>query len=754
MLPLALVLARPDGAGAQTLPPAPPSAGPVGLDAGAPPPPVPPSVISRDSAGQATIRAQRIDTALRIDGRLDDTAYALPSFSGFIQADPVAGAPATERTEAWIFFDDDNVYVAARCWETHPELITASDMLRDSPSIRFSDMVAFAFDTFYDRRNGVTFTVNAIGGRNDGQITDERQFNIDFNPLWTVRTGRFEHGWTMEAAVPFKSLRYPSRPAQVWGFIMRRQNRWKNETSYVIPIPAAHADRGIMMLSAGATLVGIEAPRTSRGLEIKPYAIGDLTTDRSTGLGSRGNAAAGVDVKYSVAKSVTADFTYNTDFAQVEADEQQINLTRFNLFFPEKREFFLENGGIFHFGGGNSFGGSTTVDNVPVLFYSRRIGLSDTGIVPIDAGARVTGRIGPFTVGAVDIQTAPSGRIAGTNFSALRLKRNVLRRSNVGVIYTGRSHTQATGDRNDVYGADASFSFFDNLNAYTYWARSRTPGLDGDDASYRGELDYAGDRYGAQARYLAVGANFSPDIGFVRRRDMREMFGQLRFSPRPRRSRLVRKYSWRASIQRIENGAGRLESQDADAEFAVDFHNADRLIVNPSTTEDIPSIPFTIGGVTVPAGAYRFANFRAAWAYGQTTRVAGTVSIDTGTFYSGRRTILALSQGRVELTRQLTLQPSFSVNWVDLREGAFTAGLAGARVIYTMTPLSFVSALVQYNSSTRTLAANLRFRWEYHPGSELFVVFNEQRDSLGTRATNLALANRAFIVKVNRLFRF
>jgi hypothetical protein len=711
-------------------------------------------VISRGSTGQATIRAQRIDTALRIDGRLDDAAYALPSFSGFIQADPVAGVPATERTEAWIFFDEDNVYVAARCWETHPELITASDMLRDSPSIRFSDMVAFAFDTFYDRRNGVTFTINAIGGRNDGQVTDERQFNIDFNPLWTVRTGRFEHGWTMEAAVPFKSLRYPPGVAQVWGFIMRRQNRWKNETSYVIPIPAAQADRGIMMLSAGATLVGIEAPRASRGLEVKPYAIGNLTTDRSTGVDSRVKATGGVDVKYAVAKSVTADFTYNTDFAQVEADEQQINLTRFDLFFPEKREFFLENGGIFHFGGGNSFGGSSTVDNVPVLFYSRRIGLSDTGIVPIDAGARVTGRIGPFTLGAMDIQTARSGSTLATNFSALRLKRNILRRSNVGVIYTGRSHAQITDERNDAYGADAVLSFFDNLNAYAYWARSRTPGLRGDDASYRGELDYAGDRYGVQVRYLAVGAHFSPDIGFVRRRDMREMFGQLRFSPRPRHSRVVRKYSLKTSVQRIAEGAGRLESQELDAEFSVDFHNADRLTVNPSATEDIPSIPFSIGGVTIPAGAYRFANVRTAWAYGQTHRVAGTLSLDTGTFYGGRRTVLALSQGRVELTRQLTLQPSFSVNWVDLREGTFTTGLAGARISYTMTPLSFVSALVQYNSSTRTLATNVRLRWEYHPGSELFVVFNEQRDTLGGRATDFALANRAFIVKVNRLFRF
>jgi hypothetical protein len=709
---------------------------------------VAPDVITRDAAGHATVRAQRLPSPLKIDGKLDDEAYSLPSFSGFIQAEPRSGEPATERTEVWVLFDDDNIYIVARCWETHPERITANEMRRDSTAIQYNDLVSFSLDTFYDHRNATNFGVSVLGGRTDGQVTDERQFNIDFNPIWNVRTGRFDQGWAMEAAIPFKSLRYRPGRGQVWGLIMRRQNRWKNEISYLVPIPQAQSNRGTMAISAAATVVGIEAPRGSRRIELKPYVTASTTKDRATSAGSMKDAAAGGEVKYGITQNLTADFTYNTDFAQVEADEQQVNLTRFSLFFPEKREFFLENGGIFNFGG-------NTGGNVPVLFYSRRIGLTGTGTVPIEAGGRLTGRAGAFTVGAVNIRTSESGTTPGTTFTALRLKRNILRRSNLGVIYTGRSTTQLGGARNDVVGTDASFAFFSNLNAYAYWARSRTPtvSVGGDDASYRAEVDYSGDRYGAQMRYLAVGSHFAPDIGFVRRSDMREAFAQFRFSPRTRNSRTVRKYSWRSSLQRIANGTGRLESRDALGEFAIEFHNADRVAITADAIHEFLPRPFAIApGVSIPVGAYDFANVRAAWAFGQTARAAGEVSVDRGTFYDGHRTILALSGGRIEASPRLSIQPTASMNRVEVRAGTFTTNLVGTRVTFTMTPLSFASALIQYNSSTHSVASNLRLRWEYQPGSELFVVYNEQRDTPSARLPGLA--NRAVVVKVNRLIRF
>ena len=344
----------------------------------------------------------------------------------------------------WLLFDDRNVYVSAICWDSHPERIVANDMRRDS-SVLFpgNDNFVVNFDTFHDRRNGFGFLVNAIGGRTDGQITDER-WSRDWNAIWDVKTASFENGWTAEVAIPFKSLRYRPGREQTWGFNARRINKWKNEISFLAPIPAAVGQQGLFRPSMAATLVGIEAPAGSKNLEIKPYVTADLTSDltASPRISNDPHGDAGLDLKYGVTQNLTADFTYNTDFAQVEADEQQVNLTRFSLFFPEKREFFLENQGTFAFGG------------VPTMFYSRRVGLTQGRAVPIQGGGRMTGRVGRFSLGMLNMQTREEPReqvpvnqlaVPSTNFSVVRVKRDILRRSNIGMIFTRRAPTVGGG---------------------------------------------------------------------------------------------------------------------------------------------------------------------------------------------------------------------------------------------------------------------------------------------------------------------
>ncbi len=723
-----------------------------------PPPPVPPEVVARDAAGRATIRAVRLTAPLRLDGRLDEAFYTtVRPISDFIQTEPQEGAAATEKTELWLAFDRDNVYVSFRCWESHPERLVANEMRRDNGTIwGGNDNVSFGFDTFYDRRNSFQFTVNPIGGRQDGQVTNERQWNGDWNAIWEVKVGRFEGGWTGEVAIPFKSLRYRPGQAQIWGFNAFRTNRWKNEISFITRIPNALGQRGLLQASLGATVVGLEAPSGSRNVEIKPYAISDLKSDRvaTPKISNDASGDFGVDAKYGVTQNLTTDLTYNTDFAQVEADEQQVNLTRFGLFFPEKREFFLENQGIFSFGGvgGGFMGGG---GDTPILFYSRRIGLNEGRAVPIQAGGRLTGRLGRFSVGALNIRTddEPVPGARATNFSVIRVKRDLLRRSSVGLLLTGRSIGQSGAGTNTVYGVDGTFAFFDNLAVNTYWARTRTDRLSGDDTSYRAQLDYAGDRYGAQVERLVVGDDFNPEIGFVRRDDMRRTFAQLRFSPRPRSIKAVRRFSWIGSMLYIENGARRLETRDGNGEFAIEFQNSDRFSVNYGTNYEFLPRPFRIApGVTVPVGGYDFDSVRVGFTLGSQRKQSGNFSVEYGTFYSGHKTAIAVSRGRVNVTPQLSLEPTYSLNKVDLEEGSFTTHLLGSRVTYTMTPLMFASALVQYNSGSHLVTANVRLRWEYRPGSELFVVFNEERDTLAPRFP--ALANRALIVKVNRLFRF
>ncbi len=720
-----------------------------------PPPPVAPATVSRDDSGRATVRAVRLEAPLRIDGRLDEPLYdAVPPISDFVQVEPRPGEPSTDRTEVWITFDEKTLFVSLRCWQD-PDRIAATDMRRDSWS--GDDYVDIALDTFFDRRNAFIFTVYASGGRFDGQITDERRMNVDWNPVWDLRSGRFEGGWTVEAAIPFRSVRYRPGSSQVWGINLQRYTQWKNENSTLVRIPEALGEMGVMQMSQAATLVGLEGPPAAKNLELKPWLVGNMVSDRlaTPEISDEVDGDIGIDVKYGISQNMTADFTYNTDFAQVEADQQQVDLTRFSLFFPEKRDFFLENQGTFGFGGarGAGFGGGGGSWDTPAMFYSRRIGLYRGRAVPIEAGARLTGRTGRYTLGLLNIQAddEPVSGALATNFGVMRLKRDILRRSSVGVIYTRRSLDQTGTGENTAYGVDGTFAFFDHLTFNTYWAETSTPGLQGDDASYRLQMDYNGDRYGVRLERLRVGDDFNPGIGFVRRHDMRRSYGEVRFSPRPAGSRLVRKYSWTGSMSYIENGAGLLETREAEGEFGIEFQNGDELELTWVRAYEFLPHPFPIASdITLGVGGYDFEYLQADLQLGQQRRLSGGFFLEYGDFYSGSKTSFGWGWGRVKLHSQFLLEPGVSFNRVELPEGDFDVELVDLRAVYTMTPRMFVTALFQYDSESRGLAANVRLRWEYQPGSELFVVYNEQRDTL-TRGFP-GLDNRALIVKVTRLF--
>ena len=755
MSALVLVLSVTAARGGQSVVDAVPSAAPPALPAGidAPPAPIPPAVMNRDAAGRATVRAVRLTAPLDVDGRLDEAVYAsTPPLDDYLQQDPVEGAISTERTETWLLYDNDSFYVVFRCFESNPDELVANEMRRDNNGIFQNDHVAFLIDTFYDRRNGVEFGVNAIGGRWDGQISNESQANSDWNTVWDAAVGTFEQGWTVEISIPFKSLRYRPGRDQVWGFNARRTNRTKNEVSFLTRVSRAMGQRALFQASLAATVVGLEVPPPSRNLEIKPYVVSSLTDDRSATppVSSDLSGDVGFDVKYGVTEGLTADFTYNTDFAQVEADEQQVNLTRFSLFFPEKREFFLENQGLFGFGGAGTSGGG----DVPILFHSRRIGFDQGRAVPIEAGGRLTGRAGAFSLGMLNLQSGEdsTGLSPATNFSVLRLRRDVLRRSAVGAMYTRRSNVPGAAVANEAYGVDGTFAFYENLAINAYLARSKTEGVGGDDTSYLAQLDYSGDRYGLQVERLGIGANFQPEIGFVRRTDIHRSSGSARFSPRPASTGLIRKLSWTGSYQYTENGDGRVEMRDWRGEFDIEFQSSDQFTVSYGDTYEFLPLPSRIVGITIPVGGYDFATTKVGFTFGRQRPVSGSIEVERGEFYSGHKTTTTVRQGRLNPTAQLSFEPTYQGNWVDLPEGESITHLTGARVTYTMTPTMFTSALVQYNTRSNSLAANVRLRWEYRPGSELFVVYNDQRD---TRSAGFPdPINRTIIVKVNRLLRF
>jgi hypothetical protein len=701
-----------------------------------------------------------------LDGNLDEGVYSdqLP-FGDFVQVTPRAGELSSERTDVWVSYDEDRIYVTCRCWDSAPpEDWVANELRRDSPGLRNNDHFAVMFDTFYDRRSGFMFYANPLGGRSDYAVVDEGGPNSDWNPVWDVAAGRFEGGWIVEMAIPFKSLRYVSGPDEVWGIQFRRSIRRKNEWTYLNPVPAFLAGpQGLNRVSAAGTIVGLDLPPAGNNLELKPYAIAGLTTDRasSPAVNNDGDADVGIDLKYGLTANLTADLTVNTDFAQVEVDEQQVNLTRFSLFFPEKRDFFLEGRGMFDFGRGGAGGGGgggrgfgRGGGDAPTLFYSRRIGLDQGLVVPIRAGGRVTGKVGDYAIGAMNVQTGADGEegIPSTNYSIVRVKRDLLRSGSVGALFTNRSVAVSSAGANRAYGVDTAFRFFTNLELGAYYARTETESLSGDEESYQAAVNYAGDLYGASATHLKVGGDFNPEVGFVRRSDFTKSSGRLRYSPRPASIYWIRKLTWEASLDYFEGGSGRMESRKQQGRFNVELENSDQFTVEANREFERIVDPFSVGGgIEVGPGAYAFTSFRTSYQIGPQRRVSGSISTQWGEFYDGTIWTIGVNQGRVVVSDRLSLEPGLSLNLIDLPAGESNQTVLRLRADYAFTPRMFVSSLMQYNSGGRTLSSNLRFRWEYSPGSEIFLVWTDARD---TTRGGTGLQNRAFALKITRLLRY
>ncbi|HEX4912866.1 MAG TPA: DUF5916 domain-containing protein [Vicinamibacterales bacterium] len=744
-----------------------------------PPPPQEPEVFAKDDRGRITIRATR--ATLDVDGNLDEEIYSrVPAIDHFVQQEPDEGDPATEKTLAWLFFDDQNFYVSVRSYDSQPDRLVANELRRDNFNIFQNDNVTISIDSLYTRRSGVFFQMNALGAQRDQEVQDERSNNNDWNTIWDVQAKILADGWSMEFAIPYSSLRFRSAGPQVWGFNLRRVIRYKNEHVSIAPIPASATTRAMYKFDIMATVVGVEVPSVRRPIDVKPYAIAASTTNLLGANPFRNDpsADAGFDVKYSVTNSLVADFTYRTDFAQVEEDQQQINLTRFSLFFPEKRDFFLEGQGLFSFGaeqrggggGGQTSARSNTPSLTPVVFYSRRIGLGSAGEIPIVGGGRLSGRAGKFGIGLLNIQTeqsafAPGGATAdlvvpSTNFAVVRVRRDILRRSNVGFIATRR--TPEDGAANTVFGADANLWFGSELALTSYFARSHFEGreerTDGTDsvfrsASYRAEVDYQPDRYGFKYEHLLVGSQFQPEIGFLRRSAFRRNYAMGRFSPRPSAGP-VRRHVFEGEFDYITGSDdGRLETREAKVAYRVELRGNDQFGIDFSRNyEFLRQGFFVVPGRLIPAGIYEFGDFRTVFVFGAQRRVSGSIAGGHGSFYDGTNSELSY-RGLIEISNRFNVEPGLTLNWIDIEAGKFRTTVGTLRSSYMFSPRMALSALVQYNSTAWSLGSSVRFRWEYRPGSDFFVVYSDGRDTrIGDPYPGLI--NRTFVVKATRLFRF
>ena len=724
---ICLALAVPSSSSAQTAAP-PASIAPIDYDT---------AHLSR------ILQAVRADGPIVLDGRLSEASWsrAVPA-TDFTQRQPRTGAPASQETEVRILYDDDNLYIGAICHDTEPSRIVMTD-LREDFGTYDNDTIGFTIDSLHDRRSAFNFIVNPAGAKFDSQSAhDGDQVNTDWDGVWDVRTTMIERGWVAEIVIPFKTLRFTRMAAQEFGLNISRRLRRNNEDAQWAPLPRRF--NSFVRPSFAGTLRGLDDLKPGRNLKVKPFVTGSTT---STGGPQRLHSDGGFDLKYGVTPSLTLDGTFRTDFSQVEVDQQQVNLTRFNLFFAEKREFFLENSGLFRVAGnrgGNSAGRS---DFIP--FFSRRIGLSSTGVpIPILGGSRLTGSAGKYDVGAIAIRTEEDNGVPANNFVVGRVTRNFLDNSWVGAIATHRNSTKP-GDANSLYGFDLNLRFFRRLEIASYIMRTDTPGRDGRDQARMGEVAWRDDDFSVEARYEALQDNFNPEVGFVRRRDMEHYSSGISWLPRVGWSPLVRNLLFTGQFDYYGNSHGELETREQELTAGVAFNNGGSINLSLLPTFERLRSPFAIrNDLAIAPGDYDYRRWQMAYSSDRSRLISGNVTIASGGFWDGDSTSVS---GEIDVkgNQHLTIGATLGRNIVNLPDGSFSTTLIGTRIQYAFTSKMFLNSFVQYNADTDQITTNTRFNLIHRPLSDIYVVYNDQRDTTGG-----ALVARALILKVTNLFDF
>jgi hypothetical protein len=707
------------------------------------------------------LEAGRATGPIALDGALDESTWATaPMAQHIIQNDPREGQPATFDTQVRILYDDDSLYFGVFAHDEEPSRLIVNDLKKDY-NTDGSDGFRIILDTFHDERNGYQFATNPAGAKWDAQMSNEgREINANWDGIWDVATRVTETGWIAEIRIPFRTLKFNSAETQTWGVNFERKVRRLNEDSFWSPIPRIY---DITRVSLAGTVDGLRGLRPGKNIRVKPYALSSSNTVGR--IGTDGDFDAGLDVKYGVTSGLTWDFTVNTDFSQAEADEQQINLSRFNLFFPEKRDFFLENSGIFLFGaggggfaagggGGGGGGGRQNASGDTRLFFSRRIGLSDSGNeIPILAGTRLTGRQGAYSIGVLNIQQRSLGDVAAANFTALRVRRDILANSDIGAVLLNK---EADGPAfNRVAGVDANFRFGPSVSLNAYGARTFSPDSavppQGREYTMRVGGRYEGRVWQANGRFDTIGARFNDEMGFVPRLgvDNAFVFVGRRFRP-VKISRWVRETRphWQADTFTRQSGGG-LESRYQDFHLPFAFQDGSNMEMGVNPNVEVVRSPFTINssrGVRVNPGRYEFNEYFVFWNTNSAARVSFNNRYSIGEFYDGYRRAYTFGPS-VRLNENFNASVNLAINDIELSTGSFVSKLLTTRVNYNFNTKMFVNALVQFNSDNHQWTSNLRFNIIHRPLSDFFLVYNEGRDErTGQMLSRAVIAKMTYLV--------
>jgi len=709
--------------------------------------------------GQYITSAVKASSDPVMDGDvLNDPAWAnVPEVTTFIQKTPDEGQSVSEKTAVKVMYTEKTFYVSVVCYDTNPGEIVISDTRRDSP-LNNSDSFSFIIDTFKDFQTGYLFGTNPAGIEYDAQITGGGEggsmmrrfsmgtgggFNINWDAVWEVKSQKGDFGWSAEFAIPFKTLRYATNKDQSWGINFERVIARKKEEAHWSPISRQHTMN--RLVSAG-TLTHMNVP-TSRNIKILPYVLGQNNVNKSETTSKSSDGNFGLDAKLSIGSSMSLDLTYNTDFAQVEADEQQINLDRFSLFFPEKRAFFLENAGLFSVGSGGGFFGPDIE-----MFFSRRIGVGPGGApVPILGGGRLTGTAGGMKIGMLSMRTEAVKDITEANqYSVFRLKKELPNRTHIGAMYTALDHMGTDGYVNNAYAFDAQIGIGELSKIVVFAGLTETPEMDKDNAyAYRMEIARDTKQISTNSSYTEVGASFNPEMGYLKRENYRKWSGRIftRFRPENKFGLL----EIRPHVN--YDGYWKLDGFQESGRWHIDNHWEFRsgFEIHTGTNlvkEGVIEVFEISDSVFVSAGTYDDQEIQIMIMTNQAKPISFSSMNRIGGFFGGDR-INMTPTVRLRYKDRFTSEFSFNFNKVNLPGGNFTTNLLRARLTYSFTPKMYIQSLLQYNNQSDQWSMNWRFIWQRSAGTGLYLVYNQVQDYDGIP---IEKSTKSFVVKYSYLF--
>ena len=698
------------------------------------------------------IKAHRTYESIEIDGDLteDDWQHA-ESIDEFVQIEPYEGEISSQPMEVRILYDTENIYFGFTCFDSEISKLVANEMRRDSRDLHENDTVFLILDTYDDKRSGFFFRVNALGAIQDRAVTNSGDtLNRDWDAVVECKSKINDTYWTSELSIPFSQLRFKQSDQIVWGMNTGRELARNQEEVIWVPVPASYGGMAKYRTANLGRLVGISDVAPSRNLEVLPYVLPGVTqiNENDAGLETDGKFKMGVDVKYGITSNLTADVTYNTDFAQVEADEEQVNLTRFSLFFPEKRPFFLEGAGLFDFGIPRS---SYRRPPPMLLFYSRRIGLAEGNAIPIIFGGKASGKVGSYGVGFLNVLTDEFHDanteddpldVPRTNYSVMRITKDVASGSRIGMIAVNKDEI---GDYNRAGGFDFEYRPNDSMDVRGMWSRTFEPGLSGQNNAWYLGSNWRSNRFRLEGSYTDIAEDFNPAVGYVRRTGIRHFRGEARWVPMPQRFG-IRQIWTGPEVNYILNHNNELEEWNISYTNWFEFDTGDYILFNGKRTfEHLNDVFDFRDGVEIPIGDYSSNSYQVRLSSSDSRPISTTLGGGIEDFYNGevRR---AYIQTTFKPNGHLSLSAQYQFNQVvDLPEMYFTDGdprpvyvnLFRGRVDYSFTTGLFAKLFAQWNTDANVMSTNFLINYIYRSGSDFYFVFNQTYDTNGTTRSRL-----------------